>query len=89
MDKRQMILDFMATKAYRPLTLEELATYFEIEDVQGIKEFSELLIDMEQKGQVILTRKKRYGLPQQMNLVVGRVQRHAKGFAFNTRRSNY
>lgn len=82
MDKRQMILDFMATKAYRPLTLEELIAHFEIKEVEEIKEFTQLLRDMEEKGQVILTRKNRYGLPQQMNLVVGRVQRHAKGFAF-------
>lgn len=82
MDKSKEILEFMATHAYRPLTLEELIAHFAIKDVPEIKEFSELLAEMEQKGQVVLTRKMRYGLPQQMNLVVGRIQRHAKGFAF-------
>jgi len=76
------ILDFMATQAYRPLTQQELIAHFAIRDVQEIKEFSSLLSEMEQKGQVILTRKMRYGLPKQMNLAVGRIQRHAKGFAF-------
>jgi ribonuclease R len=82
MDKSKEILEFMATQAYRPLTLEELIDHFGIEETQKIKEFCTLLNEMEQKGQVVLTRKKRYGLPQQMNLVVGRIQRHAKGFAF-------
>ena len=37
---------------------------------------------MEARGQVVKTRWNRYGVPQRMNLVVGRVQGHPKGFAF-------
>lgn len=82
MERCKQILDFMANKAYRPLTQEELIREFAIEDVKEIREFINILNEMEKKGQVILTRKMRYGLPRQMNLVVGRIQRHAKGFAF-------
>ncbi|KJS19095.1 MAG: ribonuclease R [Clostridiaceae bacterium BRH_c20a] len=82
MDKSKDVLEFMATQAYRPLTQEELIKHFSIEAPQEIKEFSMTLNEMELKGQIILTRKMRYGLPKQMNLVVGRIQRHAKGFAF-------
>jgi ribonuclease R len=37
---------------------------------------------MEEEGKVVLNRKGRYGLPQKMNLVVGRIQGNSKGFAF-------
>jgi ribonuclease R len=76
------ILDFMDTQAYRPLTLEELINHFLIDDVQGIKDFSKILSEMEQKGAIILTRKMRYGSTKRMNLVVGRIQGNDKGFAF-------
>lgn len=78
---RENLLDFMAHSAYRPLTQQELQEHFSIDSEQVI-EFAKLLNDMEQKGEIIFTRKKRYGLPQQMNLVVGRLQGHSKGFAF-------
>jgi ribonuclease R len=78
---RENLLDFMANSAYRPLTQEELQEHFRIES-EDLIEFTKLLYDMEQKGEIIFTRKKRYGLPQQMNLVVGRLQGHSKGFAF-------
>ncbi|MFZ7101252.1 MAG: ribonuclease R [Peptococcaceae bacterium] len=81
-ERIQQILEFMATKAYRPLTREELIDHFRITEGAELEQFGEVLDEMEQKGQVILTRKQRYGLPRQMNLVVGRIQRHNKGFAF-------
>src|SRR3954451_18961621 len=37
---------------------------------------------MEEKGLVVRTRSNRYGLPQKMNLIRGRLIGHAKGFAF-------
>lgn len=82
MNKSKEILDFMNAQAYRPLTLEELIQHFSIEDVGEIKDFSKTLNEMEEKGSIISTRKMRYGLPKLMNLVVGRIQGNAKGFAF-------
>ena len=82
MNKSKEILDFMNTQAYRPLTLEELIQHFSIDDVEAIKDFSKTLNKMEEKGTIISTRKMRYGLPKLMNLVVGRIQGNAKGFAF-------
>ena len=37
---------------------------------------------MEEKGQAVRTRSNRYGLPEKMNLVKGKLTGHAKGFAF-------
>ena len=82
MNKSKEILDFMDNQAYRPLTQEELVKHFAIEDIEKIKDFIKILNDMEQEGSIILTSKLRYGLPKRMNLIVGRIQGNAKGFAF-------
>lgn len=82
MNKSREILNYMDTQAYRPLTQEELIKHFSIKDVHEIKEFSKTLNEMEENGAIILTRKMRYGLPKRMNLIVGRIQGNAKGFAF-------
>jgi ribonuclease R len=77
---KDRILEFMTNKAYNPMTKEELIAAF---DVQGReKDFSRILLEMEATGEIIRTRWDRYGVPQRMNLVVGRIQGHAKGFAF-------
>ncbi|MDD4658761.1 MAG: ribonuclease R, partial [Eubacteriales bacterium] len=78
---KDRILEFMTKKAYKPLTREELIAAFEVRSPEE-KEFSKLLAAMEAKGEIIRTRWDRYGVPQRMNLVVGRVQGNAKGFAF-------
>lgn len=78
---KNKILEFMAKKAYKPLTREELAAAFAVKDSQ-LKNFGRLLAEMEATGAVIRTRWDRYGVPQRMNLVVGHLQGNAKGFAF-------
>ncbi|MDW7675359.1 MAG: ribonuclease R [Bacillota bacterium] len=79
MISREEILAFMREVAYRPLNAEELVETLNIDDVVS---FLKLLADMEAKGEVILTRKNKYGLPEKMNLLVGRLQGHGKGFSF-------
>lgn len=78
---KSRILEFMAKKAYKPLTKEELISSFNLKETQ-VKEFSRLLEAMEARGEVIRTRWDRYGVPERMNLVVGHLQGNAKGFAF-------
>jgi ribonuclease R len=64
--------------ASKPLNLAELAAQFKCDP--GILE--SLLQEMEMQGQVIRTRKNRYGIPEKMNLFVGTIQGHPKGYAF-------
>ncbi|WP_373229010.1 ribonuclease R [Cohnella sp.] len=78
----QELLDFMRETAYKPLTYQELEKHFGIEDAVGFKEFLRLLTEMEQDGKILLTRTNRYGVPERMNLLRGRIQAHPKGFAF-------
>src|SRR4051812_25708990 len=72
----------MRDEAYKPLTVQELEEAFGIQDSGDFKEFVKALVQMEEKGLVVRTRSNRYGLPEKMNLIRGKLIGHAKGFAF-------
>ena len=76
------LLLFMREEAYKPLTIQELEEAFGIEGSEGFKDFVKALVTMEEKGLVIRTRSNRYGLPEKMNLIRGKLIGHARGFAF-------
>jgi ribonuclease R len=76
------LLQHMKDEAYKPLTVQELEAAFGIEDSTAFKDFVKALVIMEEKGLVVRTRSNRYGLPEKMNLVRGKLTGHAKGFAF-------
>ncbi|UQD53278.1 ribonuclease R [Bacillus methanolicus] len=76
------LLQYMKDEAYKPLTVGELEQAFGIEDSTTFKEFVKALVIMEDKGLVVRTRSNRYGLPEKMNLIRGKLTGHAKGFAF-------
>ncbi|GGG05365.1 ribonuclease R [Paenibacillus abyssi] len=78
----QELLDFMRETAYKPMTYQELEQHWGTEDATEFKDFLKLLNELEEKGRIIRTRSERYGVPERMNLLRGRVQAHAKGFAF-------
>jgi ribonuclease R len=78
---RNSILEFMREKAYKPLTADEMAIRLNI-DQNELPGFFDVLRQMEIEGDVIVTRKKRYGIPEKMDLVVGRLQMHQRGFGF-------
>lgn len=78
---RDEILEYMRRKAYRPLTVAELARVF-LPDGKNLTAFKKLLREMEAEGLIYQTRAARYGLPEQFNLLVGRIEGHPKGFAF-------
>ncbi|EME73205.1 ribonuclease R [Bacillus sonorensis] len=79
MDK---LLAFMKEEAYKPLTVQELEEMLEITDADEYKELVKALVSLEEKGLVVRTRSNRYGLPEKMNLIKGKISAHAKGFAF-------
>ncbi|KXG09088.1 Ribonuclease R [Anoxybacillus sp. P3H1B] len=78
----ERLLAFMRDEAYKPLTVQELEEAFGIEDAAEFKEFVKALVSLEEDGLVIRTRSNRYGVPEKMNLVRGKVTGHSKGFAF-------
>lgn len=79
---KQKILSFMKEEAYKPLTVQELEEAFQIMDAADFRTLVITLNELEDEGLVVRTRTNRYGLPEKMNLVKGKVQGHSKGFAF-------
>ncbi len=79
MELNERILAYMQKAAYKPLTAEEL-----MRDMGGDNpdEFFKVLYGMEQAGQIICTRRMRYGLPEKLNLIVGKLQGHQAGYGF-------
>ena len=80
--KEQEILAFMREQAYHPMTVKELEEAFGIADPDAFKELVKTLNRLEANGEVVRTRANRYGVPEKMNLVRGRLQSHPKGFGF-------
>ncbi len=80
--RTQQLLSFMREEAYKPLSVTELEEAFGIKDSSEFKDFVKVLNEMEQQGLIVRTRSNRYGIPEKMNLVRGKVQANAKGFAF-------
>lgn len=78
---KDKILAFMREEAYKPMLLEELAIIFDLNKKEW-KDFSKILEDMETEGLIMKTRKNKYGIPERMNLIVGKLQGHSKGFGF-------
>ncbi|KPU45240.1 ribonuclease R [Oxobacter pfennigii] len=81
MKNKEDILNFMKESAYNPMLADQMAELFEVKKSER-SSFYEMLNEMEAEGLIIKTRKNRYGVPERMNLVVGKLQGHQKGFGF-------
>ncbi|SHF57707.1 ribonuclease R [Caldanaerobius fijiensis DSM 17918] len=75
------ILNFMREKAYSPMTTEQLMKAFGI-DISQYSEFQSLLNEMEYNGDIIRTKKGKYGVPERMDMAVGIIECNKKGFGF-------
>ena len=75
--EKESILQLMRD-SNQPLSLNEIASMLKIKQ----RELEDILTLMEEKGLLVLTRRNKYGLPEQMNLRVGRLQRSQRGFGF-------
>lgn len=78
---RERIAEFIREKSYKPMGFAELADALGIPEAQHDR-LRKVLAEMERAGEVVRTRTDRYGAPERMNLVVGRLQGHPRGFAF-------
>lgn len=76
------ILNFFKEAGTKPLTVDEIEEALETDGAEQFKELVKALNELEEAGQLVRTRKNRFGLPEKMNLIRGRIQMHAKGFAF-------
>lgn len=72
----------MREKAYKPMTLKELEQAFDAVDAEAFRELVRALNELEESGQIVRTRTNRYGIPERLNLIRGKLQGSAKGFGF-------
>lgn len=79
---KERILEFFKENNMKPLAVDEIERELEIDDSVDFKELVKALNVLEENGDLVRTRKNRFGLPDKMNLVKGKIQMHAKGFAF-------
>lgn len=76
------ILHYFKESGTKPLTVHDLEAIFEMDDAAGFKQLVIALNELEQSGQLVRTRKNRFGLPEKMNLMRGTIEMNKKGFAF-------
>jgi len=81
MNFKEKILAFMREETYKPLTFKELLLALGVEENMK-KALLVALNELEDEGKIIFTRTERYGLPEKMNLVIGTLEGHPKGYAF-------
>ncbi|WNR44841.1 ribonuclease R [Paenibacillus roseipurpureus] len=82
MIKENEIISLMQEQSYKPMSYKELEKHFGIGSANEFKDFIKMLNALEESGQIVRNASDRYGVPERMNLVRGRLQAHAKGFAF-------
>jgi ribonuclease R len=77
----EQLLQLIRDKVVHPATPKELLQRLNLPRQQRAT-FKKLLGDLVESGALIQTRGNRYGLPDRMNLVVGKVVTHPRGFGF-------
>ncbi|SDC27728.1 RNAse R [Pelagirhabdus alkalitolerans] len=80
----ELVLSYITDEAQKPVKVDEIKDNINIdfEDPENFKALIKTLNALEDNGQLILTRKNRYALPNRIGLIKGRIQMHKKGFAF-------
>ncbi|MBI3803758.1 MAG: ribonuclease R [Nitrospirae bacterium] len=78
---KEAILRELEKKSDHPFLLKELMQALNLPK-EARREIKKLLRRMIEAGEIIRTRGNRYGLPQKMNLVVGRLKGHRDGYGF-------
>ena len=81
MERKERILGFMREDAYKPLLFTELVTVLDVPK-SDIPLFQNILDELEAEGKIFKTQKDRYGVPERMNLIVGRLQGNERGYGF-------
>src|SRR5690625_559902 len=79
---KNKILTYFKEDISRPLSVSELEVALELDDARMFKELVISLNELEEAGELVRTRKNRFGLPERMNLIRGKIEMNKKGFAF-------
>jgi ribonuclease R len=76
---KEALLEFFNERAERPWHLQDIQKQFKVDDRSSL---SALLNELTDEGRLIRTRRRTYGLPQEMNLIIGKLQVTAGGNGF-------
>jgi ribonuclease R len=80
---KERILEYFTEHASKPLSVHEIEEILELDtNAEDFTELMKALNELEDEGKLARSRKNRYGIPEKMNLIRGRIQVHQKGFAF-------
>jgi ribonuclease R len=77
----EKIIRFMRETAARPMSARALAAEMSVPEEQHAT-LEDSLSTLSQQGVLVQTRDGRYGAPEKMNLVVGRLSTHSDGYGF-------
>ncbi|MFO7153104.1 MAG: ribonuclease R [Bacillota bacterium] len=78
---KDKILELMRSEEYKPMNEGEILVALDL-DIRDADLLLKTLQSMEKEGLVVKNRKGRYGLPERMNLIVGHLEGHPRGYAF-------
>ena len=75
------ILTLLKKKIRRPMKISELSKHLGVTDAEH-REFRNRIKEMSTQGTLVKIRGGRYGLPDEMNLITGKLHGHTNGFGF-------
>ncbi len=78
---RERVIDYLRSRAKRPMRAKDLAKALDVPR-DAYRSFKQQLRDMEKAGKIVRQRKGRYAVPEQFDLVPGRLQTTRKGDGF-------
>ncbi len=78
---KEAVLRHLGTKASRPASLKEIAGALRT-GKKGLRRLRRVLRSLTDSGEIYMTRTRRYGLVEQMNLVTGLFEAHRDGYGF-------
>lgn len=79
---KDKILQLFKTSETKPLSVHEMEDILGLSYSEDFKELIKTLNVLEEEGELVRTRKDRFGLPEKMNLIRGKIEMNKKGFAF-------
>lgn len=79
MINRETILAYMREVSYRPLSYMDLREALQLTD-EDEPRFSEMMGKLEKEGEIVRTRRDKYGLPEMMNIYRGVIRLSQRGY---------
>lgn len=78
---REFVYKHLKDSITGPTSFEDIMKIFDEKKIQPM-EIQYALDELEKEGRLVKTRMDRYGIPEQMNLLTGRVKKTKKGYGF-------